>query len=137
MTALQAACGGGDSDDNASAAVPPLVVPAVVAVSGVVVDGRLKFATVCYDLDDNNACDIGEPRAVTVADGKCVFDIAEATAVDKDTAAAAPVALARRFAQRNGGVWYAFKDGIVSEPTWSIRLNGSATDAMRAAPGIQ
>ena len=53
------------------------------------------------------------------------------------TAAAAAVALARRFAQRNGGVWYAFKDGIVSEPTWSIRLNGSATDARRAAPGIQ
>ena len=43
---------------------------------------------------------------------------------------------ARRFAERNGSVWYAFKDGMVSEPTWSIRLNGSATDALRAAPGI-
>ena len=44
---------------------------------------------------------------------------------------------ARRFAERNGGVWYAFKDVVASEPTWSIRLNGSASDALRAALGIQ
>ena len=45
--------------------------------------------------------------------------------------------LAWRFAECNGGVWYAFKDVVASEPTRSIRLNGSATDAMRAGLGIQ
>jgi hypothetical protein len=43
----------------------------------------------------------------------------------------------RHFAERDGGVWYAFKDRVVTEPSWTIRLNGTAFDAMRAALGIQ
>ena len=54
------------------------MVPAVVAVSGVVADGPLKDATVCYDLNDNKACDTGEPNDLTGADGKYSFDIAAA-----------------------------------------------------------
>jgi hypothetical protein len=69
-----------------------------VAVSGVVADGPLAGAAVCYDLNDNAACDSGEPSATTDADGKYSLDIANeaagqhaviaevpATAVDKDT----------------------------------------------------
>ena len=43
---------------------------------------------------------------------------------------------ARRFAERNGAVWYAFKD-MPPALSWSIRLNGPASDALRSALGIQ
>lgn len=105
VAVLLSACGGGDGGDNTSVVVPPPVVPAVVVVSGVVADGPLAGATVCYDLNDNSACDTGEPSAVTDADGQYAFDIAEAaagqhsvlasvpaTAVDKDTGLAVGVA---------------------------------------------
>jgi len=42
----------------------------------------------------------------------------------------------RMFAERNGGVWYAFKDSVAAEPIWTIRFNGSATSALRTALGI-
>ena len=83
---LLQACGGGDDP------------PAPVAFSGVVADGPLQGATVCYDLNDNAACDAGEPSATTDADGKYAFDVdaaaagkhavvavVPATAIDKDT----------------------------------------------------
>lgn len=91
-TVLLQACGG---DDDAAAPAAP------VAVSGVVADGPLQGASVCYDLNDNGACDNGEPGATTDADGKYSFDVAAATAgqhavlaqvpataIDKDTGAA-------------------------------------------------
>ena len=43
----------------------------------------------------------------------------------------------RHFAERDGSVWYAFKDRLPSTPGWTIRLNGTAFDALRAALGIQ
>jgi|GEM_PF-1207645 len=80
-----------------------------VAVTGLVVDGPLQGATVCYDLNDNGSCDAGEPSAVTDADGIYAFDIAEsaaglhgvvaqvpATAIDKDTHAAVGAAFTLR-----------------------------------------
>jgi hypothetical protein len=42
----------------------------------------------------------------------------------------------RMFAERNGGVWYAFKDRVATEPQWSIRLNTTATAALLEALGI-
>ena len=42
----------------------------------------------------------------------------------------------RMFAERAGAVWYAFKDTVPAEPDWTIRLNGGATTALRAALGI-
>ena len=109
VAVLLSACGGSDGDDNTGVVVPPPVVPAVVAVSGVVADGPLKDATVCYDLNDNGSCDTGEPGAVTDEDGKYRFDIAAAaagqhsvlasvpaTAVDKDTGLAVGVAFLLR-----------------------------------------
>jgi hypothetical protein len=43
----------------------------------------------------------------------------------------------RRFAERDGGVWLAFKDRIPATPSWSMRLNETATNALFAALGIQ
>ena len=44
---------------------------------------------------------------------------------------------ARRYAERNGGVWYAFKDKLATETQWSIRLDDGATTALHTALGIQ
>ena len=93
---LLAACGG----DPDPAQPPPATPP--VTLAGVVADGPLSGATVCYDLNDNAACDAGEPTsAATDADGKFSVDVpaadagkhvvlavVPATAVDKDTGAA-------------------------------------------------
>ena len=80
-----------------------------VAVAGLVADGPLQGATVCYDLNNNSACDAGEPSATTGADGRYRFDVPEsaagrhavvaqvpATAIDQDTAAAVGVAFTLR-----------------------------------------
>jgi trimeric autotransporter adhesin len=100
VAVLLSACGGGADNSVTPVVTPgvPPVQPVLVAVSGVVADGPLKDATVCYDLNNNNACDTGEPGAVTNADGQYTFNIDEtvagrhsvlasvpATAVDKDT----------------------------------------------------
>ncbi|MDT7833801.1 hypothetical protein [Aquabacterium sp. OR-4] len=44
---------------------------------------------------------------------------------------------ARRYAERDGAVWYAFKDSAGTTPNWSIRLNGTASQALRTALGIE
>ena len=83
--------------------------PPTVAVSGLVVDGPLQGATVCYDLNDNGACDTGEPSATTDANGRYSLTVLEsvsgkhavlamvpATAIDKDTGAAVGAAFMLR-----------------------------------------
>src|SRR5205814_6523683 len=93
---LLAACGGGGST------TPPPVQPTSVTISGVAADGPLQGATACYDLNDNGACDSGEPSSgPTDAAGRFSFDVdaavagqhrvvvvVPATAVDKDTGSA-------------------------------------------------
>lgn len=104
-TVLLQACGGSDDDPSA----PPPTAPPAVAVSGVVADGPLQGASVCYDLNDNGTCDSGEPGALTDADGKYSFEVdaaaagqhavlaqVPATAVDKDTGAAVGAAFQLR-----------------------------------------
>ncbi|KQP37005.1 hypothetical protein [Pseudorhodoferax sp. Leaf274] len=54
-----AACGGGGSDDPAN---PPGTSR---EVTGYVLDRGLNNATACLDLNDNRACDAGEPSAMT------------------------------------------------------------------------
>jgi len=95
--AVLAACGGGGSSE-----APPPVAPTSVTISGIAADGPLQGATACYDLNDNGACDGGEPSsAPTDADGNFSFDVdaaaagqhrvvvvVPATAIDKDTGAA-------------------------------------------------
>jgi hypothetical protein len=95
--AVLAACGGGGSDN------PPAPPPAAAAVriTGVAADGPLQGATACYDLNDNGACDSGEPSSTTDANGGFSFDVdaaaagqhrvvvsVPATAIDKDTGTA-------------------------------------------------
>ncbi len=93
--ALLAACGSGSDE------------PAMATISGVVADGALHGATVCYDLNDNLACDATDPvSAATDADGKYTLSVAQAesgrhalvanvpaSAIDKDTGAAIGAAL--------------------------------------------
>ncbi len=43
----------------------------------------------------------------------------------------------RLFAEREGAVWYAYKDTVSDMPEYSIRLNGVATEALRRVLGIQ
>ena len=42
----------------------------------------------------------------------------------------------RLFAQRHGGVWHAFNGRLSTTPIWTIRLNKTASDALRQALGI-
>ena len=87
------ACGGGGGSD----------APSSFTITGKAVDGPLQGATACYDLNDNGACDSGEPvSAATGADGAyTIADIAPdaigkhrvlvdvpASAIDADTGAA-------------------------------------------------
>lgn len=58
MTAIAlglAACGGSDDD--------PAPVASAPSVSGTVIDGPIKGATVCFDMNGNGACDDGEPTS--------------------------------------------------------------------------
>lgn len=63
---LLSACGG--SDDDAPDAAPTLVDQTIR-----VIDGPIRGATVCLDLNDNDACDTGEPRATTATDGSATL----------------------------------------------------------------
>jgi hypothetical protein len=42
----------------------------------------------------------------------------------------------RRFAEHNGGVYYAFKESVTAEPQRNVRLNGTARDALFGALGL-
>jgi hypothetical protein len=100
--ALLAACGGGTAPNA------PAVEQAVI--TGRAVDGPLAGATACYDLNDNGACDSGEPvSAATAADGSFRISVAvaeagrhavvvdvPADAVDADTHAAVGTAFTLR-----------------------------------------
>ena len=84
--------------------------PDPVAIGGVVADGPLQGAVVCYDLNDNLACDAGEPvSAASDANGKymlsvpaaaagqhAVIALVPASAIDKDTGAAVGAAFTLR-----------------------------------------
>jgi hypothetical protein len=107
--AALAACG---SNDEA----PP---EPVVLSGGVVAGGPLAGATVCHDLNDNAACDAGEPAGTSDADGRYRFEITQeqaepgvshavvaqvpATAVDKDTGQPVGVAFTLRAPVTDGG----------------------------------
>lgn len=81
--AMLAACGGGGGDGTAEPTVAPTgggAAPALVTISGVVAVGPLSGASVCYDLNDNSACDSGEPSATTGADGRFTLQVDPAQA---------------------------------------------------------
>ena len=98
-TLLAAGCGGGGSDAPPPPVATPPAPPASVTISGKAVDGALQGATACYDINNNNACDTGEPTSGT-SDAQGNFSLSvlasvagqhrvvvnvPATAVDADT----------------------------------------------------
>lgn len=100
--AALAACGGGGGAASEEPVAPAPAAPAALAaIDGVVADGPLAGVAVCYDLNDNAACDAGEPAsAPTDADGRYTLSIpaaeagrhavvaeVPASAIDRDTGA--------------------------------------------------
>lgn len=74
---LLASCGGGgNSSGNPDTGLfNPEEPEPTVAISGLAADGYLIGATVCLDLNENKACDAGEPSAETQApDGSWTID---------------------------------------------------------------
>ena len=57
--AVLAACGGGGGGVN----------PYAKAIGGSVIDGYIRNAKVCLDINNNHVCDVGEPSAVTNENG--------------------------------------------------------------------
>jgi len=80
-------------------------IDAGVAISGRVADGYIRGATVCVDINENNACDTDEPFAITVEGGaydisiplahrdKPIVAAIPADAIDEDTEEAVGEAL--------------------------------------------
>lgn len=89
-----AACGG----DGESPVAAGGGASSTASLSGVVADGLISGAIVCYDLNDNNRCDTGEPTSsATGTDGGYLLSVPEdeagkhaviamvpATAIDQD-----------------------------------------------------
>lgn len=65
------ACGGGGSGGGANGTVGGTggITGTPTTFAGKVIDGYIKGATVCLDLNSNNVCDSGEPSAITGSDG--------------------------------------------------------------------
>ena len=104
LTLALPGCGGGGGGDAPVGVTP--VAPSV-AIGGVVSDGPLQGAVACYDLNDNSACDAGEPTSsatdvngsysvsvlATDAGLHAVVVSVPATAIDQTTGAPIGVAL--------------------------------------------
>lgn len=142
-----AGCGGG-SGNNAPPTGgnpnPPPPPPAVT-ITGIVADGPLQGATACYDLNDNAACDAGEPTstltdaagayAISVAPGDAgahavIVDV-PATAIDSTTGAPIGTALTFRApATGSGAPQSVFVSPLTTMVAGQMRATGmSAADA--------
>jgi hypothetical protein len=88
-TLALAACGGGDGDrDDLVVADPPGTLRGTV-----VVNGTVQNAMVCMDLNDNGACDAGEPvSAMTGPDGAYLLQYDPAVVSAQQVAAASLIA---------------------------------------------
>lgn len=79
VAALMAACGGGSNDPPTPAPPPPAAQ--TVTIGGIAADGPLQGVTACYDLNDNGACDSGEPVSeASGADGAFSIEVDAAVA---------------------------------------------------------
>ena len=83
---LVAACGGGDSTAPVAAPAPvpapapaptpaPPPPPTTTGVNVTVIDGAIRGAQVCFDLNRSGGCDAGEPGGVTDAAGKVTVQV--------------------------------------------------------------
>lgn len=104
LTLLVSACGGGgsggtdiavgntDSSDNIEQPIGAAnQTELAVTVTGRVADGYIRGATVCVDINKNDACDADEPFAITVEGGAYDLAVPEAH-TDKPIVAAIPAA---------------------------------------------
>lgn len=64
-----AGCGGGSDAGSVTDEHGPAVTPSGPQLTGKAIDGYLVGASVCLDMNGNNACDTGEPNAVTDDNG--------------------------------------------------------------------
>lgn len=133
------ACGGGGGGST-----PTEQQPSTVKLSGKVIDGPLQGASACYDINDNNQCDSGEPMsAATGADGSFSIDVpieqagrhrvvveVPASAIDQSTGAAVGTAFSLLApASGSGGAQSVF----VSPLTTLVQLHIDATGATLSA----
>jgi trimeric autotransporter adhesin len=82
---IVAACGGGSGGGPVGSAPP-------ISLSGIVADGLIQGASVCYDLNDNGRCDTGEPvSANTGANGAYTLSVPAAEAGKHAVIAIVPV----------------------------------------------
>jgi trimeric autotransporter adhesin len=147
---------GGSSDGSANPPIgatpppPPPPPPPSVAISGVVADGPLQGATACYDLNDNGACDAGEPSsAATPANGSFTINVptpdagrhavivnVPATAIDQTTGAAVGSALTFKApASGNTGAQSIFVSPLTTMVLGQMQATGA--NAADAAAYIQ
>ncbi len=85
---IMTACGSGSNSSSVGAAssAPP------VSIAGVVADGLIQGAQVCYDLNDNGRCDSGEPvSSDTGANGAYTLSVPAAEAGKHAVIAIVPV----------------------------------------------
>jgi hypothetical protein len=90
---ILAACGGGGGGGGGAGGQPsPSGISAPVSLSGVVADGLIQGAQVCYDLNDNGRCDSGEPvSSNTGANGAYTLSVPAAEAGKHAVIAVVPV----------------------------------------------
>lgn len=93
--AVLTACGGGsDGGETVLVPAPAPAVPPVNLAGTVVIDGLVKNAVVCLDLNANGACDASEPASVkTGADGAYSITFDRSTVSEAQQAAASLIAL--------------------------------------------
>ena len=75
--ALIYGCGGGGGTDTAAAPPAPAPAPVVTTtqVATRVIDGPIRNALVCLDVNANSACDADEPSARTNATGDAALTV--------------------------------------------------------------
>ncbi len=77
LSALLAGCGSTASSDAGDSTAPH--EESGKTIGGSAVDGYLRNAFVCLDINRNNECDTGEPYTKTEADGTYTLDIGDVT----------------------------------------------------------
>lgn len=76
---LLSACGGGSADTTTQAPIVPIVPIATQnkSLSGKVIDGYVRGATVWVDLNANGEMDAGEPSTVSTDAGDYVLELSD------------------------------------------------------------
>ena len=88
---IMSACGSGGGGGGGNV-TPPVAESPPVTLSGVVADGLIQGARVCYDLNDNGRCDSGEPvSSDTGANGAYTLSVPAAEAGKHAVIAIVPV----------------------------------------------